>query len=102
MSRQIGVGACEQAVLTLHDILQFVFLVLGQVGSVGHPDRPVLKGVNGFLVGHRLLVKASVLPHGVMISPYRRGLLIADRIVGVIMAQVIEALNACWLGCFLA
>src|SRR5215208_559930 len=80
-SRQILVGARQQAILALYHLAQPLFLILWKVGIIGDPYCPMFQSMHGFLVGHRLLVEALVLPDNVVISADRRGLLVGNRIV---------------------
>jgi hypothetical protein len=69
---EVGVGADEDVSLAVRQIPQLLYLVLWQVGAVGDPDRPVLEGVDGVLVGDGLVVETAVLPDGVMLPACRR------------------------------
>jgi hypothetical protein len=65
----VGVGAREYHAVLLGEVSYLAYLLLSEVGLVGDPDCPMLKGVHGVLVAHGLIVEAAVLQGGVVRPP---------------------------------
>src|SRR5690606_22588636 len=70
-------------------VAQLLHLALGEVRLVREPDGAVLQRVDRVVVGNRLLIDAAVEPGRVVITAGRGTLLVLDRGLDVVAAEVV-------------
>ena len=90
---QTQIGAQDNVGL-VGELAKMVYLVSGEVGTVGDPHRSVLHGVHSVFVVYRVGIVAAILPKRIVFVSDGRALSVAHRAFHVLSAEALEAFRA--------